>query len=182
METQEHDKDIPILTHIIQPGDASMENHFDASYFDDDKELDTNNSDEFQEEIQVTDDDLIQEIEEIPLENTFDKYITEDENSKDIADIKDIDKISEDITDVEDIDKIAESIADINKTNEEPEKITATATANDFRIKEIELKDTVDLLISNAVKEVLPSIEKQLTEELGKQIYQKLFSELSKDN
>ena len=62
------------------------------------------------------------------------------------------------------------------------EAVTSTATANDLVIKEIELKDTIDLLISDAVKEVLPAIEKQLTEELSKQIYQQLFSELSKDN
>jgi len=49
-------------------------------------------------------------------------------------------------------------------------------------VDEMELSATVDLLISEAVKEVLPSIEKQLTEELSKQIYQKLFPELSKDD
>lgn len=35
MNQQKHEENIPTLTSIIHPGDESMENHFDASYFDD---------------------------------------------------------------------------------------------------------------------------------------------------
>ena len=167
MPTQELDENIPTLTQIIQPGDASMENHFDASYFDDDhKDLDININAEFQENILNTDAYSAQKTEQTHLDSTFDICID--------------DEIPEDITDSNKIDEELENNAEVNIRDKESKDVTATA--NNSKIKEFELKDTIDLLISNAVKEALPSIEKQLTEELSKQIYQTLFSELSKDS
>ena len=40
MNPRHDDSQIPTLTDIIQPGDASMKNHFDSRYFDDDNGLD----------------------------------------------------------------------------------------------------------------------------------------------
>jgi len=170
MPTQELNEHIPTLTQIIQSGDASMENHFDASYFDNDnKDLGINKNHESQEEILVTDTDSAQETEQELLENSFDTQANKDNECDNKTNADEINEESEDFT-------------YISKTDEEYKGATSTATANDLKIKEYELKDTVDLLISEAVKEALPSIEKQLTEKLGKQLYQKLISELSKDS
>lgn len=54
MNNDNTDENIPILTQIIHSGDASMHNHFDASYFDDDHGLEvdeplTEHADEKQE-------------------------------------------------------------------------------------------------------------------------------------
>ena len=50
MSNNKFNDNIPTLTKIIQPGDESMRNHFDASYFDDDKlKIDDTQIDELDE-------------------------------------------------------------------------------------------------------------------------------------
>ncbi|MCW8853390.1 MAG: hypothetical protein OQK76_08735 [Gammaproteobacteria bacterium] len=62
MISENHQDNIPTLTDIIQPGDESMRNHFDASVFDDeinssDEETELLNNDELKETL----DTLIQQ-------------------------------------------------------------------------------------------------------------------------
>ena len=62
MISENHQDNIPTLTDIIQPGDESMRNHFDASVFDDEtnssnEETETLNNDELKETL----DTLIQQ-------------------------------------------------------------------------------------------------------------------------
>ena len=62
MISDNHQDNIPTLTDIIQPGDESMRNHFDASVFDDeinssDEETESLNNDELKETL----DTLIQQ-------------------------------------------------------------------------------------------------------------------------
>ena len=62
MISDNHQDNIPTLTDIIQPGDESMKNHFDASVFDDeinssDEETESLNNDDLKETL----DTLIQQ-------------------------------------------------------------------------------------------------------------------------
>jgi hypothetical protein len=183
MPIQETNEDIPTLTQIIQSGDASMENHFDASYFDDDNGLfDDNNGldiveeNTIQEDITVTENDSSHEAVEEPFIKTAEEIASEvdveEENIKEAISLSaDNDlSVAEDNTAPE-INSITDDFS-----SQEPET-ESLQEKPDGSIDETELHATIDLLISDAVKEVLPSVEKLLTEELSKQIYQKLFPE-----
>jgi len=154
-------ENIPTLTDIIQAGDESMLNHFDAHQFDD-GEVDVESKESIQEHNQSEDSEYDMqhpmEVSEI-FENTdtFESHISE---PQDIPSIK-LDNEPDDIA--EDVDFTdAMQLIDEESVSNNSEALQAEETSFDKDI----LKEKINL----AVKEALPSIEEQLKKQLYKQL------------
>jgi len=168
MNSEKNDDSIPTLTQIIHPGDVSMENHFDASlfngenipvaeaqYFDDENGLESDQKD----------------IQNYGLEQSYD------------SDEKQEPYISNEIDSSELLTEEDELIAALD-SNEEVDALVETfdkeIEIEQSNAEEKELKKTIDTIISDTVKNVMPEIEQKLTQVLSQQIYQKLFSDNGK--
>jgi len=165
MNSEKINPDIPTLTQVIHQGDVSMENHFDASlfngenipaaealYFDDENGLESGQED----------------IQSYGIEQSYD------------ADEKQEPFIN---NEAESFDLFAEEDELISESGND-EETDALVETTDKKIeakksdtKEQELKKTIDAIISDTVKNVMPEIEQKLTRVLSQQIYQKLFSD-----
>jgi len=152
-------ENIPTLSDIIQLGDESMLNHFDAHQLHSTR----NNSDEYADQQDHQDDatDNMQNIMEVSdifdNTNTFENSTSEPEEipSITLADTQDEYIADEDFSDA------MQLIID-NSVDSESETLLLKTNQSD---KEI-LKEKVNL----AIKEVLPAIEEQLKEKLFKQL------------
>jgi hypothetical protein len=130
MDNKKPNNTIPTLSEVIQPGDESMQDHFDAHFFDNDKGI---------------------EAPDIHMDAATEKQEP---------------FIGDDIEDAEQDEKIDRLIADAEK---DPDLLLPVFNKE-------ELKKTIDFIVSDAVQEIMPDIEQQLTREISQKIYQRVFS------
>ena len=145
---------IPTLTQIIHPGDESMRNHFDASFFDNDETLKTNDA-----QTDVADYELIEKQEPYISDNVeHHENITEDP--------------------VLDIDAIEASEQDFDTSQSKPQiELESTIDLIQTELQEAELEETIDLIIYEAVQKIMPEIEQKLTQQISQEIQQKFFKQ-----
>jgi len=152
-------ENIPTLTDIIQAGDESMLNHFDAHQFDD---VNADNKVNIEEHSQPEDVECdmqhLMEVSEI-FENTstFESHTSEPEEIPSIKLENEPGHFAEDV-DFTDAMQLIEEESTVSNSE------ALQAEENSFE-KEI-LKEKINL----AVKEILPSIEEQLKKQLYKQL------------
>lgn len=142
---------IPTLTDIIQAGDQSMLNHFDAHQFDNVQEHQhTENS---EEDLQN-----LMEVSDI-FENT-------DTFENDISEAEEIPSIKLDTEQHEYIEEedFSDAMQLMSKDNTETDSETLISEANQFD------RDILKEKINQAIKEILPTIEEQLRKQLYKQL------------
>ena len=152
-------ENIPTLTDIIQAGDESMLNHFDAHQFDDvNADNEVNIEEHSQPEDVECDIQQLMEVSEI-FENTstFESHTSEPEEIPSIKLENELGHFTEDV----DFTDAMQSI-DEESTVSNSEALQADESSFD---KEV-LKEKINL----AVKEILPSIEEQLKKQLYKQL------------
>jgi len=153
------DENIPTLTDIIQAGDESMLNHFDAHQFNDDNADDAVNIEEqaLSEDSECDVQHLMEVSEIFENTSTFESHTSEPEE---IPSIK-LENASADFA--EDVDFTdAMQLIDEDRAASNSESLQTEENSID---KEI-LKEKINL----AVKEVLPSIEEKLKKQLYKQL------------
>jgi len=152
-------ENIPTLTDIVQAGDESMLNHFDAHQFDA-VNLDKEESIEEQSQIDDSEYDMqhLMEVSQI-----FENTATFESNTSEPDEIPSI-KLENEIDDfVEDVDFTdAMQLIDEEKPASNSEALQVEGYSFDRDI----LKEKINL----AVKEILPSIEEQLKKQLYKQL------------
>jgi len=137
---------IPTLTQVIQSGDESMRNHFDASYFDNDKELYTDNTETYE--------------------------LGEKSNEKQEPFISDSIEQHEAI---ENLSVDSEQSIDTLQSNPLAE-LEQTIDLIQTELQGAELEKAIDLIIYEAVQKVMPEIEQKLTQQISQQIQQKFFN------
>jgi len=137
---------IPTLTQIIQSGDESMRNHFDASYFDNENELNTDSTQTYE--------------------------LGEKSNEKQEPFISDSIEQHEAI---ENLTVDSEQSIDTLQSNPLAE-LEQTIDLIQTELQGAELEKAIDLIIYEAVQKVMPEIEQKLTQQISQQIQQKFFN------
>jgi hypothetical protein len=152
-------ENIPTLTDIVQAGDESMLNHFDAHQFDD---AQIDNDENTQEQSHAEDSEYdMQNIMEVS--DIFENTTTFESNTSEPEEIPSIKLDNEQHEYVEDED-FSDAMQLMSEDDIENEPETLLSEANPFD------RDILKEKINQAVKEILPSIEEQLKKQLYKQL------------
>jgi len=165
MNSEKIDNNIPTLTQVIHQGDVSMENHFDARLFDG-KNIPAEETLYFDDENGLESEQ--KDIQNYGLEQSYDSdekqepFISNEIDSAELFAEKD--ELITELDNNEEVNALAET------TDEEIEIEQSTT-------EEEKLKETIDIIINDTVKNIMPEIEQKLTQVLSQQIYQKLFSD-----